>query len=224
MFFANVSNQRFYDIDVKQMIQGRLVEVVERDLMQDGENFDYFVDENMESEKKIEGEGNDHKPALHVEENAEIEENQKQNLVVNKHEPETARTSIPMPTLPMEILDLHRRLNLTNPGRFGAPLTLDIENMDLDLQLALNRSREKYQINEFASSLIPLDRDLPDIRSDYCKEMRYSQDLPVASVIMVLHNEAISMILRSVYAVINRSPEHLLREIILVDDCSTIGK
>lgn len=74
------------------------------------------------------------------------------------------------------------------------------------------------------SSLIPLDRDLPDIRPDYCKTVTYSENLPQVSVIMVFHNEPLSMILRSVFAVFKRTSEKLLKEIVLVDDRSTHGK
>jgi polypeptide N-acetylgalactosaminyltransferase len=46
--------------------------------------------------------------------------------------------------------------------------------------------------------------------------------LPTASVIFIFKNERWSPVLRSVYSVLNRSPKHLLKEIILVDDQSDI--
>ncbi|MCL4129950.1 UNVERIFIED_CONTAM: hypothetical protein GTU68_042670 [Idotea baltica] len=80
-----------------------------------------------------------------------------------------------------------------------------------------------YRINRFnllASDRIPLNRTLPDARKKKCQEKAYGSALPSTSVVIVFHNEAWSTLLRTVYSVINRSPQPLLKEILLIDDAS----
>jgi hypothetical protein len=56
-----------------------------------------------------------------------------------------------------------------------------------------------------------------------CKELKYDSDLPSASVVIIFTNEAWSSLIRTVHSVLNGSPTHLLKEIVLVDDCSDRG-
>ncbi|KAL3865524.1 hypothetical protein ACJMK2_042900 [Sinanodonta woodiana] len=81
---------------------------------------------------------------------------------------------------------------------------------------------EQYQVNVYASDLIPLNRMVPDSRFLNCKKIQYPEDLPTASIIIPFYDEWPSLLLRTVYSVINRTPRHLLEEIILVDDNSTL--
>lgn len=52
--------------------------------------------------------------------------------------------------------------------------------------------------------------------------MEYSSQLPGVSVIIIFHNEHLSTLLRTCVSVVNRTPIHLLNEIILVDDASNL--
>ncbi|XP_051918041.1 polypeptide N-acetylgalactosaminyltransferase 18-like isoform X2 [Hippocampus zosterae] len=78
-----------------------------------------------------------------------------------------------------------------------------------------------YGYNSYLSDRLSITRPIPDFRPDGCKNMWYSSELPQLSIIFIFVNEALSVLLRSVHTAIQRTPSHLLKEIILVDDHST---
>ncbi|CAG4952143.1 unnamed protein product [Colias eurytheme] len=92
-------------------------------------------------------------------------------------------------------------------------------------QRELITARELYALHSYnilVSDKISINRTLPDMRSESCRNVQYNlENLPTASVIIVFHNEAWSTLMRTVMSVILRSPAGLLKQIILVDDAST---
>lgn len=102
------------------------------------------------------------------------------------------------------------------PGEQGEGVQISPDEQSLKDQL--------YKVNGFnglASDKISLDRSIKDIRHPDCKTKKYWNMLPNASVIVPFHNEHWSTLLRTAKSVLNRSPKHLIHEIILVDDFSS---
>lgn len=56
-----------------------------------------------------------------------------------------------------------------------------------------------------------------------CLTKSYPKDLPNLSVVLIYLNEALSIIKRALRSIISRTPKHLLKEIIMVDDNSSNG-
>jgi len=111
------------------------------------------------------------------------------------------------------------------PGEMGTGIELQ------DINPYVKKIKEdmfKAQgFDEFISeNLVSLNRSLPDRRDYWCKAnvLVDPNYLPSTSVIIIFHNEAWSTLIRTVYSVINRSPPHLLAEILLVDDASTLPR
>eukprot|EP00795_Rhopilema_esculentum_P014779 gene14779-5885_t len=104
-------------------------------------------------------------------------------------------------------------------GMNGAAVKNSKDEKDLE-----DKSIKDYGFNELSSSKISLERTIPDNRDKACLSKFYQKDLPTASVIVIFHNEAWSTLLRTVHTVIARSPDYMLKEIILVDDCSNYDK
>lgn len=103
----------------------------------------------------------------------------------------------------------------SGPGENGKPYHLPSAK-----QSEGDASEMEYGMNMLVSDSISLDRNIIDTRLEECKHWIYPDDLPKTSVIIVFHNEGLSVLLRTVHSVLNRTPEKLLHEILLVDDFS----
>ncbi|XP_072541644.1 polypeptide N-acetylgalactosaminyltransferase 5 [Salminus brasiliensis] len=110
----------------------------------------------------------------------------------------------------------HKPRDVRAVGQFGHAAVVP-----LDKQEESRRRWSEGYFNVFLSEQIPVDRAIPDTRPPACSEDLVHDDLPTTSVIFCFVDEVWSTLLRSVHSVLNRSPPHLLKEILLVDDCST---
>lgn len=115
--------------------------------------------------------------------------------------------------------------NDENLGEMGKEVTMP-SILPPEVKKLYDEGFKNHKFNQYLSDLISVRRVLPDIRSDYCKEMEsnYSKSLLPTSVIIIFYNEAWSTLLRSVHSVLDLSPAHLLTEIILVDDFSEMRR
>ncbi|XP_054979055.1 polypeptide N-acetylgalactosaminyltransferase 5 [Sorex araneus] len=102
------------------------------------------------------------------------------------------------------------------PGQFGRPVFVP-----LGKKKEAERRWKEGNFNVYLSDLIPVDRAIGDTRPAGCAEQLVHNTLPKTSVIMCFVDEVWSTLLRSVHSVLNRSPPHLIKEILLVDDFST---
>ncbi|KAG4066660.1 hypothetical protein HA402_007296 [Bradysia odoriphaga] len=106
------------------------------------------------------------------------------------------------------------------PGEMGRPVVLPT-NITGELKKQVDDGWQKNAFNQYASDLISVHRSLPDPRDSWCKEPdRYLDNLPPTDVIICFHNEAWTVLLRTVHSVLDRSPGELIGHVILVDDFS----
>lgn len=103
----------------------------------------------------------------------------------------------------------------TGPGENGEGHILSPDKKNV-----ADASEMEYGMNIACSDEISMHRSVRDTRLEECKHWDYPYDLPPTSVIIVFHNEGFSVLMRTVHSVIDRSPKHMLHEIILVDDFS----
>ncbi|CAH1787972.1 unnamed protein product [Owenia fusiformis] len=108
------------------------------------------------------------------------------------------------------------------PGAMGKAVFIKKENLSPSERKIYDAGFQNNAFNQYASDMISLHRSLPDMRDEECKPLSYHSNLPDTSVIICFHNEAWSVLLRTVHSVIDRSPPELIKEIILVDDYSDL--
>ncbi|XP_074604842.1 putative polypeptide N-acetylgalactosaminyltransferase 9 isoform X2 [Brevipalpus obovatus] len=108
---------------------------------------------------------------------------------------------------------------IPEPGDMGKAVTISA-NVSSQVKKLIDKGWSDNAFNQYISDMISIRRSLPDVRDPLCKNINYNDKLPQTSVIICFHNEARSVLLRTIHSVLDRSPEHLIKEIILVDDFS----
>jgi hypothetical protein len=80
------------------------------------------------------------------------------------------------------------KLGLENPGALGEAVVL-LANLPLEIKTKVDEDFEKNKFNSFVSDMISLNRKLPDLRSEACRNKEYSKNLPKCSIVVAFHNE-----------------------------------
>lgn len=107
---------------------------------------------------------------------------------------------------------------MENPGENGEPVQL-AANLSKEIQERIKKGFDTHGYNAFVSSMVSLNRNIPDVRNDWCRKQVY-KNLPKCSVLIPFHNEDWMLLMRTVHSILNRSPEDLIEEILLIDDFS----
>jgi polypeptide N-acetylgalactosaminyltransferase len=113
-------------------------------------------------------------------------------------------------------LDGHdEKIDLNGPGEMGKPVEIDKNKLTPSERQKYDEAFRRNTFSEYTSDLISKHRSLPDVRDPGCRQIKYKAPPITASIVMCFHNEAWSALLRSIHSIIDRSPAHLLKEIIL---------
>ncbi|KAL8587053.1 hypothetical protein ACOMHN_023443 [Nucella lapillus] len=115
------------------------------------------------------------------------------------------------------------RSNPDAPGYGGRGHVVDKTTLDTRQREDYDEGYRRFHANVFVSDLISLHRTVDDVLEPECKARQYAvESLPSAGVVVVFHNEAWSILLRTVHSVLAASPPSLLTELVLVDDASDL--
>uniref|UniRef100_A0AC34RJB3 Polypeptide N-acetylgalactosaminyltransferase n=1 Tax=Panagrolaimus sp. JU765 TaxID=591449 RepID=A0AC34RJB3_9BILA len=119
------------------------------------------------------------------------------------------------PSLPM-----YKKGDPNQPGELGKSVKIEKTKLTPEERRKYDEGFQKNAFNQYASDMISIHRSLPATADEECKTEKYMDNLPNTSVIICFHNEAWSVLLRTVHSVIERTPDNMLHEVILVDDFS----
>ncbi|XP_059154046.1 polypeptide N-acetylgalactosaminyltransferase 10-like [Physella acuta] len=110
--------------------------------------------------------------------------------------------------------------NRTGLGEQGEAVHPDPNKTLTGTEAELN---SKYRYNVVLSDLISVERSIGDLRTPACKKQKFIKNIPrnSVSIISVFYNERSSTLRRTLHSIFKRSPNSLLREVILVDDASS---
>ncbi|XP_046542571.1 polypeptide N-acetylgalactosaminyltransferase 1-like [Haliotis rubra] len=113
-----------------------------------------------------------------------------------------------------------RLFDISDAGRMGRPLTINASLLPKEEKAKFHNAHKRHSMNEYVSNLIPVHRQLPDVRPNGCSERYTDQNLPQTSIVICFLNEAWSTLLRTIHSALDNAPPHLVKEVILVDDHS----
>ncbi|KAL3832171.1 hypothetical protein ACJMK2_023835 [Sinanodonta woodiana] len=115
---------------------------------------------------------------------------------------------------------IYENLPADAPGEMGSGIKTDVAALPPDERLKYELGQKRNSFNEYASTKISVRRQIPDVRPESCKQAEITKPLPETCIIICFHNEAWTVLLRTVHSILDRSPPSLIKSIILVDDLS----
>lgn len=102
--------------------------------------------------------------------------------------------------------------------------SLSIIIQEFGISLYEDSDPERFKLNVNLTHHTSVSRSIPDTRHQRCASVHYDiASLPPASIIIPLHNEPWSTFERLINGIINRSPQQLILEIIIIDDMSDLA-
>ncbi|CAO1312716.1 unnamed protein product [Diamesa hyperborea] len=114
---------------------------------------------------------------------------------------------------------MEEELKRTGFGEHGESATLtDLSEIEENKE-----SFKTFGMSVIISDKISVNRSVPEFRDRQCFKIKYLKDLPSVSIVIIFNNEVFSVFKRTLHSIYNRTPHSLIKEIILVNDFSTLS-